>query len=554
MPLLKGGSDENAEPEPESQAAKDESVEPEPETPEGVAVASVEPELEKPAAMATPLSGESDEPEFETPSSSTGASDRKVVGSYTDGTPLYQDELASFKGKWRRRSVLVIDHRAYYRSPPLAAAGMTTLPSRGSAVGRFSNLPIKGLTTVAGGVIMHLVLGTLYCWGNFVSYTPENLKYFNGLSAAANGNKPPDTANVMPATIVFQAVGMKIGGMMINKFGIGATAHFGSALMALGVYLSSFQTRLLPFILTYSCITGTGIGTAYNAPLAAGWKFFPKRKGLVNGIVLTGFGAGGLIFNRVGTKFINPSSFNSPYPPEVPAKFGAMLRRLALIYFMQTQLGALVVRGPKSSSPASGAVQEKSAATDSDSVSFKEAITSVKFWKLWMMIVCTATPCLNVANMYKSFSTDYKALNDDAFQSNVGGLGAINNGLGRLFWASMIDIFGFEKPYMCLTVLQAGLMAVLPFCVNSRTAFATAVALIYFTLGGNFAMFPTVNARTFGVANAPEIYSVMFTAFAASGIVGAQFTKALLKSIGWTKVFQCLAAMTLLSLGITAAF
>ena len=347
---------------------------------------------------------------------------------------------------------------------------------------------------------------------------------------------------------------MKIGGMMINKFGIGATAHFGSALMALGVYLSSFQTRLLPFILTYSCITGTGIGTAYNAPLAAGWKFFPKRKGLVNGIVLTGFGAGGLIFNRVGTKFINPSSFNSPYPPEVPAKFGAMLRRLALIYFMQTQLGALVVRGPKSSSPASGAVQEKSAATDSDSVSFKEAITSVKFWKLWMMIVCTATPCLNVANMYKSFSTDYKALNDDAFQSNVGGLGAINNGLGRLFWASMIDIFGFEKPYMCLTVLQAGLMAVLPFCVNSRTAFATAVALIYFTLGGNFAMFPTVNARTFGVANAPEIYSVMFTAFAASGIVGAQFTKALLKSIGWTKVFQCLAAMTLLSLGITAAF
>ena len=72
---------------------------------------------------------------------------------------------------------------------------------------------------------MHLVLGTLYCWGNFVSYTPENLKYFNGLSAAANGNKPPDTANVMPATIVFQAVGMKIGGMMINKFGIGATAH-----------------------------------------------------------------------------------------------------------------------------------------------------------------------------------------------------------------------------------------------------------------------------------------------------------------------------------------
>ena len=452
--------------------------------------------------------------------------------------------------------------------------------SRGGEVG--PKLPAKGLATVAGGVVMHLVLGTLYCWGNFGSYVPDNMKYFNGLSKAENGNRPPDTANVMPLMIVFQAVGMKVGGMMINKFGIGATAHFGSALMALGIYLSSFQTRLLPFMLAYSCMAGTGIGTAYNAPLAAGWNFFPNRKGLVNGIVLTGFGAGGLIFNKVGTKFINPSGFSSPYPPEVPAQFGPMLRHLALIYFVQTQLGALFVRAQKSTS--SKEVKNSSSrcvvllcsfkcyfsccacyhtltlfpinflgymSSLSTGKTFSQAVSSKRFWMLWLMIVCTATPCLNVANMYKAFSTDYDALNDDNFQSNVGGLGAINNGLGRLFWASMVDIFGFEKPYMCLTALQAVLMAILPVCVNSRTAFATTVALIYFTLGGNFAMFPTVNAQTFGVANAPEIYSLLFTAFAASGNIGAFFTKALQSSIGWTKVFQVLAAMTLCSIPLT---
>ena len=411
-----------------------------------------------------------------------------------------------------------------------------------------SKLPVRGIVTVASSVVMHLVLGTLYCWGNFGAYAPANLKYFNGKSAAENGNKPPDTANVMPAMIVFQAVGMKIGGIMINKFGIGWTAHFGSALMALGIYLSSFQTRLWPFILTYSCITGTGIGTAYNAPLAAGWKYFPKRKGLVNGIVLTGFGAGGLIFNKVGTGFINPKGFSSPYPAEVTEKFSGMLRHLALIYFLQTQLSAILVRGPKGgTSPASDAEKEKPAA---EGKTFNEAAKSATFWKLWLMIVCTATPCLNVSNLYKSFSSEFKTLNDDKFQSNVGGLGAINNGLGRLFWSSMVDVFGFEKPYMCLTVLQAALMAALPFCVNSRSLFAGCVALIYFTLGGNFAMFPTVNAQTFGTANAPEIYSLLFTAFATSGIVGAKFTQAMLKSLGWTGVFQVLAGMTLLSLGL----
>ena len=48
-------------------------------------------------------------------------------------------------------------------------------------------LPIAGVLSLAGGVLAHLVLGTLYCWGNFISYAPEGLLYFDGLGADAHG-------------------------------------------------------------------------------------------------------------------------------------------------------------------------------------------------------------------------------------------------------------------------------------------------------------------------------------------------------------------------------
>jgi hypothetical protein len=34
--------------------------------------------------------------------------------------------------------------------------------------------------TVIGGALAHLTLGSLYCWGNFQTYLPGNLRFFDG--------------------------------------------------------------------------------------------------------------------------------------------------------------------------------------------------------------------------------------------------------------------------------------------------------------------------------------------------------------------------------------
>ncbi|GMH70215.1 hypothetical protein TrLO_g1607 [Triparma laevis f. longispina] len=151
------------------------------------------------------------------------------------------------------------------------------------------NPPLYSLSVaplaILGGFLTHLTLGTLYCWGNFQSYLPPSMKYFAGLAGAGT----PDSLYVIPLGMVFMCIGMPISSFFQAKLGLPLSMLFGSLLMAGGVYLSSFATTLASFMLTYAVMFGFGVGLAYTAPIVAGWKHFPDRRGLVSGCILGGF-------------------------------------------------------------------------------------------------------------------------------------------------------------------------------------------------------------------------------------------------------------------------
>ena len=44
---------------------------------------------------------------------------------------------------------------------------------------------------------------------------------------------------------------------------------------------------------------GLGTALAYAPPMGVAMRWFPKQKGLVNGVIVGGFGAGAFIFNQV---------------------------------------------------------------------------------------------------------------------------------------------------------------------------------------------------------------------------------------------------------------
>ena len=84
------------------------------------------------------------------------------------------------------------------------------------------------------------------------------------------------------------------------------------------------------------------------------------------------------------------------------------------------------------------------------------------------MIFSSASAGLNVASMYKQFASGAPELKGDAFQSLVGGMGALFNGGGRLFWGSLSDKLGFKNSFTVLTIAQAVVQLLYPFSAKSK--------------------------------------------------------------------------------------
>lgn len=410
----------------------------------------------------------------------------------------------------------------------------------------FSKDSTKGLLCILGGALMHITLGTLYCWGNFMSYAPESLKFFDG---AKHPGVSPDALLIMPATLASQCLTMPFGAQLAAKYGSRATMMLGAIIVSAGVFLSSYATSLTSFLMLYAVMFGAGIGLSYTSPMIAGWKWMPDKKGLVSGAILTGFGAGGFFFNIIGTKLVNPRALNpvdGVFPDEVYNNFPSMLRKLGALYLIGGFAGSMLVTEP--AKPAGGS----KAAAPAVGTGIKESLTTKQFWLMWTMIVCSASAGLNVAAIYKQFAASSPALTGDSFQALVGGLGALFNGVGRLFWGQISDSIGFKKSFMGLTLFQAMLHAYYPFSGGSKFTFAAATCLCFFFLAGNFALMPPAIQKMFGPKNGALIYGLVYSAFGVASIGGMILGKSLKAQFGLEGVFRVLSAMSVVGALLTS--
>lgn len=392
---------------------------------------------------------------------------------------------------------------------------------------------VRGVVAVAGGTMVHMVLGTLYCWGNFIGYAPNYLKYFDKASG------PPDALNMVPLAIVFQTLGLPFGAELNRVVGTRGAAMFGGLTVAFGVFASSFARRLSTFMVFYGVFFGLGIGFAYTAPMTAGWTYFPNRKGLVNGLVLMGFGAGGFIFNLVGSKLVNPEGLSPPYPAYVSDNFPMMLRRLGMLYAAIALVGGACVVSKEEPPRRLTSSVDKKVVTVGKTI--PQALQSVTFYALYLIIMLTASAGLTFASVYKLFATSSLSGASDSFLATAGALGAVFNGLGRLFWAASVDSLGFKRPFAIMLALQAANTYLVPLA-DSLPAYLLATCVAFFCLGGTFSTAPTCCALAFGAQNAPRIYSLLFTAFACASIGGVEVAKQLVPNLGWTPVFKLLSA------------
>ena len=365
---------------------------------------------------------------------------------------------------------------------------------------------------VIGAILIQLALGTIYSWGTMTIFVSPYL------------NQPPEvTVYVFGVGLLAFAVTMIFAGKLQQQYGPKKIAILGGILMASGVILSSLMTSLVGLLITYGILFGIGIGFGYVCPIACANKWFPDKKGLINGIAVAGFGAGAFIFNFLIRAFVAIS---------IPIMFIL----LGIIYFILVFIGALTLNNPPDGWMPKGWIppppSEESGISGLD-FERNKMVKLPQFWLLWSMFVLSAISGLMVIGCFAAFSrSDPSYVISTADFVLIGSLAALFNGAGRIFWGKLADLVNYKRAMILMFVVQAILMLIY-FSTNvNEVYFLIITCTIFFCFGGNFSLFPTATADLFGSKNLGANYGIVFTAYGVAGFIGAMGVNIIVLAFG----------------------
>jgi len=375
---------------------------------------------------------------------------------------------------------------------------------------------------VIGAILIQLALGTIYSWGTITIFVSP---YLNELRE--------DTVYIFGVGLLSFAVTMIFAGKLQQKYGPKKIAILGGVLIGIGLISSAFMTTFIGLLITYGVIFGAGIGFGYVCPIASAGKWFPDKKGFINGIAVAGFGAGAFIFNYVIKALVNPTNLETTDPSFVSTitqNIPVMFIVLGIIYLVFIIVGAFTLSNPPEGwKPDGWTPPPASIESGISGLEFErgQTVKLPQFWMLWTAFALSAMSGLMVIGSYAAFAKSVDAGDNFIYVIGtsdfvlIGSLAALLNGLGRIVWGKLADMITYKKSMLIMFSTQAILMF-LYFTTNMNASyFLIITCAIYFCFGGNFSLFPTATADLFGSKNLGPNYGIVFTAYGVAGFIGA---------------------------------
>ncbi|XP_077981870.1 apicoplast pyruvate carrier 1-like isoform X2 [Glandiceps talaboti] len=370
---------------------------------------------------------------------------------------------------------------------------------------------------------------------------------------------------------------MFFGGFFEKRFGPRIPSLIGGLIQSVGVTLTYFtvQYSFYAVLLTYGVMFGMGLGIAYMPPMACAMRWFPKKKGVACGMIVAGFGGGAFIFNQVQTAFINPDNLSPLESPSGEKYFNQkeLLDRVPYCFLLMGGcyaalqiVGCLLLVNPPTNevcsiqgeSPETQLLESNNEENKDDRWSGQnlkpaEIIRTRAFWTLYCILFVNVQTQSLVPALYKDFGEGF--IDDDHFLALVGSFASVGNSVGRIFWGHIADRFSFRVAMIILCSLNTILMLTLIASEHAnRAMFFIWICAIFFTFSGNFSIFPSTTARSFGEEYMGMNYGCLFTAITVSSVMGTIIANSLLTLTGWVGLFFLCAAFSSIGAMLTFSF
>ncbi len=355
---------------------------------------------------------------------------------------------------------------------------------------------------------IHLSIGSIYAWSMLNAPLLEHFEL--------------DTHHLSKITwtftvsVFFYGFSSTFLGRFVQRKGPRWTGRLAALLFSIGLIGTSIAIQLKwlwGIYLFYGAIAGTGVSIGYIAPVATLVKWFPDKRGFATGLAIMGFGFASFIASYAINFLINIEAIG--------------IERL--FYVLGTVYGLIILFSanqleqppenycPAGFNPHDNEHHKKKPLAE---LSAKEAIRTLHFYFLWVMLFVIITSGIGIISVAKDMAE--LRMSALAATSTVAIMG-IFNGLGRIAWSSLSDVIGRPLTWLLFFVIQIPLFLLLP-KMESTLLFQIALFLIMTCYGGSLASIPAYLSDRFGTKELATIHGYILSTLALAAITGIPLT------------------------------
>jgi MFS transporter, OFA family, oxalate/formate antiporter len=388
------------------------------------------------------------------------------------------------------------------------------------------------------GVVMQLLLGTVYAWS-----------VFKRPFMASHGWSNEQVGMAFTLVILFIGVAAAIGGKFVDKAGARKVATLAAILFGLGTILAGVADKIGSLSLLYigyGVIGGIGNGLGYVTPICVLVRWFPDKRGFITGLAVMGFGFGAAIMGQIAPFLIPKTAMVAGMLQITEPGLGLATTFYIFggVFLVVLLIAAQFLNNPPTDwTPCVSGQSNTAAIPKVASVDFYGALKMPQFYTLWIILFINITAGIALISNLSPLAQDACGISVIA-AGTVIFITSLFNGLGRIFWSSLSDKLGRKGVFMLILGTQVPLFFLLP-SISNVVLFTIVACYILACYGGGFATMPAYAADTFGTKNIGSIYGKILLAWAAAGVVGPILMERIKTSSGSFKMAIYIAGMML---------
>lgn len=371
------------------------------------------------------------------------------------------------------------------------------------------------------GTLSLLFLGLIYAWSIFRAPLAE---LFPNWSIA-------QMSLTFTISMCFFCLGGFVFGIVSKKCSLKIRLLLSACMLFIGFFTVSLldvansAKSLSMLYIFYGIFGGGGVGAAYNSVISTVNKWFPDKTGLASGIMMMGFGFGGLVLGSLVNSMIGYAGIFHTF------------RVLAVTIAVICVAAAFVIKAPteKDANGLAALLAEKRGGDENAKkknagrdYSAAEMLGTSRFWFFTLWTVLLNSAGLLVINSAANISVAFGGV------AVLGMIVSLFNGGGRIIAGNNFDRFGRKVSTLVNSIfmLCAGILLTAGGLSGKYIFILIGLILVGLAYGGC----PTITSayinKAFGSANFATNFSIANFSLIPAAIIGPMISSALLESAG----------------------